>query len=72
MVPCHAGGAGFNMIATVSDLSLTLLLLHVDSYGNKHQEDGAIFKLTSLNVFPAIDIAVDMIADYVDYELLPL
>ena len=42
MVPRHAGGAGFNMIATVSDLSLplTLLLLHVDSYGNKHQEDG--------------------------------
>ena len=30
--------------------SLTLLLLHADSYGNKHQEGGAIFKSTSLNV----------------------
>ena len=70
MVPRHAGGAGFNMIATVSDhLSTPIACRFL-----RQQTPGrwAIFKLTSLNVFPAIDIAVDMIADYVDYELLPL
>ena len=68
MVPCHAGGARFNMIATVSDPSLSTAIAcrFLRQQFNKHQEGVPILKSTSLTVFPAIDIAIDMpmIADY--------
>ena len=61
MVPCHAGGAGFNMIATVSDPSLYWYCMPILTATYTRN-----IEIDQFDCFPAIDIAIDMpmIADY--------